>query len=238
MRIYGEINDLVLFSLTFLYTIALLFTNTWTGCIFWGVLSILQLSLTGRIQWKYVIYFMLFLLLPSISLFITSYLHLKTGTTGQAKELFGYVFDNYRLEMSLYLTVRAGMLSLVSFTFLTAIRYDRLTYSLIQNLKFSVNLGYALLIAFNAVGNIRAEFLRIRQASRMRLKKKPIYFSYVIPLLVSATRYSQQAAMSLQTRGLCRDKSYIIDARLLKSDYIFLLINVTGIIICGWIFWR
>jgi energy-coupling factor transporter transmembrane protein EcfT len=225
----SRVNDLVLFILTFAYTIALLSASTWQICVFLVVLSFMQLQITTRIRWKYVFYFILFLLIPSISLFITSYLHLKEGVTSYQVMILGKEMDSYRLSMSLYLTVRAGSLSLISFSFLTALHYDRLIYSLIQNLKFPVSWGYALLVAFNSTGNIRAEFKRIQQAAVMRYSRKPLFYFYIIPLLVSATRYSQQAAMSIQTRGLNEDKSFIIRERVNVCDLAFLLINLIGI---------
>ncbi|MCF7911804.1 MAG: energy-coupling factor transporter transmembrane protein EcfT [Candidatus Cloacimonetes bacterium] len=226
-----RINDLVLFFLTFAYTIAVLAASTWQTCIFLLVLSWLQLQITGRIRWKFIGYFILFLLLPSISLFITSYLHLREGISGSQVMILGRAFDSYRLNMSLYLTVRAGVLSLLSFSFLTALEYDKLVYSLIQNLRFPVSWGYALLIAFNSIGNIRAEHQRIQEAALMRYNRKPLFNFYIIPILVSATRYSQQAAMSIQTRGLNEEKSFIIKAKMQICDILYLTVNLTGIVI-------
>lgn len=227
------INDLAVFILTFAYTVAVLLAKTWSGCVFWLILSMVQLQLTSRIRWKYVIIFSLLLIIPGISLFITSYLHLKETVTGSSRQIFGFVFDNYRLQTSLYLMIRANVLSIISFSFLTAIRYDRLIYSLIQNLGFPVSWGYALLAAFNAVGKLREEFLRIRQAINMRFSRKPLFYFYIIPLLVSATRYSQQAAISLQTRGLNQKKSFIIRAEMEIIDYVYLAVNIAGIILAG-----
>jgi len=227
----SRINDLVLFFLTFAYTIAVLAASTWEVCIFWVVLSFLQLQITGRVRWKYVFYFILFLVIPSLSLFITSYLHLKDEISSYQVMILGREMDSYRLSVSLYLTVRAGSLSLISFSFLTALHYDKLIYNLIQNLKFPVSWGYALLIAFNSTSNIRAEFRRIQQAAVMRYTKKPLFYFYIIPLLVSATRYSQQAAMSIQTRGLNEDKSFIIRERVKICDLAYLLINLIGIVV-------
>ncbi len=228
-----RVNDLVLFFLTFAYTLAVLLSQTWTVCLFWTVLSILQLQIAGRIRWKYVLFFILLLVVPSLSLLITSYLHLKGGISGQPVIILGKTFDNYKLQISLYLMIRSWSLSVISFTYLTAIRYDRLIYSLIQNLGFPVSWGYALLVSFNAVGNLRGELERIRQAAMMRFMKKPLFYFYIIPLLVSATRYSQQAAMSIQTRGLNQKKSFIISAKLGYIDIAYLVINIAGILISG-----
>ncbi len=226
-----RVNDLVLFFLTFAYTLVVLQASGWKACLFWTVLSILQLQIAGSIKWKYVLFFILLLVVPSLSLFITSYYHLKGGISGQQVIILGKAFDDYRLQISLYLTIRAWSLSVISFTYLTAIHYDRLIYSLVQNLGFPVSWGYALLVSFNAVGNLRGELERIRQAAMMRFLRKPLLYFYIIPLLVSATRYSQQAAMSIQTRGLNQKKSFIISAKLGYIDIAFLVINIAGIVI-------
>ena len=225
------INDLVLFGLTFIYTIAVLISPTWQICIYWVVLSQLQLILLGRLRWKLVLIFLLLLLIPGISLFITSYLHLKEGFDSYSIIIWGRVFDHYRLTQSLYLAIRATALSVISFSYLIAIHYERLIYSLIQNLHFPVIWGYALLVAFNSAGNIQSELKRIQQAAMMRFSRKPLFYFYIIPLLVSATRYSQQAAMSIQSRGLSQDKSFIQSEKLRFYDLLYLFINLTGIII-------
>ena len=229
------VNDLVLFLLTFAYTLAVLLANTYEICLFWLVLSLLQLQLNGRVQWKYIFYFFLLLMIPSISLFITNYLHLREEVTGITKNILGMHLDDYRFRMSLYLVIRADVLSLISFSFLTSIRYDRLIYSMIQNLNFPVTWGYALMVAFNAVSKLKEEFVRIKQAVTMRFNKKPLFLFYIIPLLVSATRYSQQAAMSIQTRGLNQKKSFIISEKLILFDCLIFIINILGILIL--LFW-
>ncbi|MDP8211040.1 MAG: energy-coupling factor transporter transmembrane component T [Candidatus Stygibacter australis] len=231
IEIKKGINDLILFGLTFAYTIAVLVSPTWQLCIYWIILSLFQLVIVRRLNWKLISIFMLFLLIPGISLFITSYLHLKGNMSSYPVIFAGIELDHYRLTMSLYLAIRAAALSLVSFSFLTAIHYEKLIYSLIQNLRFPVIWGYALLVAFNSAGNIQSEFKRIQQAAVMRFSHKPLFYFYIIPLLVSATRYSQQAAMSIQSRGLNQDKSFIKSEKLRVFDLLILLINLTGIII-------
>jgi energy-coupling factor transport system permease protein len=225
------LNDLALFILTFCYTLMVLFARDWSTCLFWLVLSLLQLQLSGSVRWKYIFYFILLLAIPSISLFVTSYIHLKEEITGLPLCIMGLELDQYRFDMSLYLTIRSGVLSLISFSFLTAIRYDQLIYSLIQNLGFPVRWGYALLVAFNSVSKLREEFIRIQQAALLRFSRKPLFYFYIIPLLVSATRYSQQAAMSIQTRGLSQDKSFIIKVKMRITDIAYLFINIAGMII-------
>ncbi|MDP8220419.1 MAG: energy-coupling factor transporter transmembrane component T [Candidatus Stygibacter frigidus] len=225
------VNDLIIFGLTFIYTMAVLISPTWQICVYWVGLSLFQLMILGRLRWKLILLFSIFLLIPGISLMITSYLHLKGSFNSYSIILLGREFDHYRLTQSLYLAVRAAALSLISFSFLTAIHYEKLIYSLIQNLRFPVIWGYALLVAFNSVGNIQAEFKRIQQAAMMRFSRKPLFYFYIIPLLVSATRYSQQAAMSIQSRGLSQDKSFINSEKLRLFDMLFLIINLTGIII-------
>jgi energy-coupling factor transporter transmembrane protein EcfT len=156
---------------------------------------------------------------------------LKESVKGMETAIWGIRVDSYRFDTSLYLTIRAAVLSLISFSYLTAIRYDRLIYSLIRNLRFPVELGYALLASFNAVGKMKDEYKRIRQAAVMRFSRKPLYYFYLIPLLVSATRYSQQAAMSMQTRGLNKKKSFIIDEKIRLYDVLIFISNLAGMLL-------
>lgn len=231
MTTHYKFNDLIIFLLTFCYTVAVLFSNSWQECIFWTVLSFIQLIIMAKVQWKYIFFFIVLLIIPAISIFLTSYLHLKSDVSGYPVVIAGIELDSYRCTVSIYLMVRAMSLSLISFAFLTAISYDRLIYSMIRNLRFPVMWGYALLAAFNSTAKLKSEFLRIRQASILRFSKKPLFYFYLLPLLVSATRYSQQAAMSMQARGLNNEKSFIVDMKLKLHDVLLLIINVCGIII-------
>lgn len=224
------VNDFILLLLTFIYTVAVLFAPTSEFCLLWLFLSLFQLIIAGKIKWKYLGIFTLIMIIPSIAQFITGYMHLDISSSAKIS-LFGFKLYQEKFNLSLYLVVRAFSLSLISFAYLTAIRYDRLIYSLIQNLKFPVKFGYALMASFNALGNLQEEFFRIRIAARLRFSRQPLFYFYIIPLLVSATRYSQQAAVSMQTRGLSEKKSFLIEQKLKSIDLAFLLINILGVIL-------
>ena len=228
---HTKVNYLIVFFLTFIFTVAILIADTWQECLFWLLFALFQLSVIARIRWKLILIFSILLIIPGLSLFLTNYLHLKSNITGSDFKILGLILDEYRFQISLYLTIRALALSFISFSYLTAINYDKLIYSLIQNIHLPVEWGYALLAAFNSVGKMRDDFLHIRQSALMRFSRPPSFFFYLIPLLVSATRYSQQTALSMQTRGLNKSKTFIINQHLNIIDIIILSINVIAIIL-------
>ena len=82
----------------------------------------------------------------------------------------------------------------------------------------SAKLGYPLLLAFNSVSLLRAEYQKIQINAKFRNISLVERWNTLFPLLVFAIRHADRGAMSLITRGLNENKSYYFEVKLMKRD--------------------
>ncbi|MFO7896120.1 MAG: energy-coupling factor transporter transmembrane component T [Candidatus Cloacimonadales bacterium] len=224
-------NDLLYLILAMLYLLPVLLADSALLCLLSLALALVNLLIWRRINLKHLLLMSGFLAIPLASVFITVLLYTKGASqTPQIATWLGFPIYQQAWETAIFLTVRAGSLTLISFTFLLAIRSDALVFSLMQNLKLPVNIGYALLATFNAFIYMKDEFLRIRLAYRMRFQKQIFPLKLLIPILVSASRYAHYAGLSLESKGLHNKKTYCEQQQWQGIDWLVLLINLLQII--------
>jgi energy-coupling factor transport system permease protein len=137
-----------------------------------------------------------------------------------------------------FLTVRTFVLSFISVSYLLGIDYDDFVYSLMQNLKLPVSIGFALLATFNAFSFMRQEFQRIRLAYKMRFQKKKLSLLLIFPVLVSAGRYAYYAGLSMESRGLQAERTYLRKHKFTFWDTVLILSNLVLLAILVYIFWE
>ncbi len=228
----SKVNDLLILFMAFLYLIPIFFSeNIYLNAAIL-ILAFLNILLLRRINFKYLLYFLLIIILPIFSVFITVLIYTKgAGATPVIGYFLGFAIRELAFENALFLTVRAFSLSMISFIFLLAIKYDALVFSLMQNLKLPVSIGYALLATFNAFNYMKDEFLRIQLAYKMRFLKLRFPLSLIFPILVSASRHAHYTGLSLESRGLNSQKTFSEYFFWKKKDTLVLFINIVEIVL-------
>lgn len=238
----AKVNDLLFLFMAFLYLIPIFISENIYLNISILILAFLNILFLRKINFKYLLYFLLIIILPTLSVFITVLIYTKgADATPVIGYFLGFGIRELALENALFLSVRAFSLSMVSFLFLLAIQYDALVFSLMQNIKLPVSIGYSLLATFNAFKYMKDEFLRIQLAYKMRFLKRRFPLSLIFPILVSASRYAHYAGLSLESRGLNNKKTFSEFHYWKKKDSLVLFINIIEIavvvalfIIKGW----
>ena len=232
-----KISDLAVFTAAFLYLIPVLLTSNIHLSLIILAASFINLLLLNRLKYKLLPYFLLIIILPVISVFITTLIYAKPASTSLIMLSIGKLhITKSVLNTAMFLSVRTFTLSFISFSYLIGIQYDKLVLSMMQNLKLPVSVGYSLLSTFNAFYHMKSEFIRIKQAYMMRFKKKKPSLLLLFPMIVSAARYAYYAGLSLESRGLNKDKTYIIQIKITKRDFIFLAVNLMIIVLITLIF--
>ncbi|MCK4957037.1 MAG: hypothetical protein KAS49_05330 [Candidatus Cloacimonetes bacterium] len=225
-------NDLTFLFLAFLYLIPILFSDNAILSLSSLLLAIINISILRKINLKILILMIAFLLVPIVSVFITVLLYTKgANTTPVIASFCGLKIYQAAFDNAIFLAARAFSLSVVSFVFLLVIKSDALVFSLMQNLKLPVAIGYSLMATFNAFFYMRDEFIRIRIAYKMRFQKKIFPLKLLIPILVSASRYAHFAGLTLESKGLHKEKTYTEVHKWRYSDWLILLANLIQIIV-------
>ncbi|MBN2461445.1 MAG: hypothetical protein JXB60_07540 [Candidatus Cloacimonetes bacterium] len=202
-------NDLLILILAFLYLLPVLLSANWILNLFLLVIALLNLILLRHINFRLFIYFLLLLIIPVISVFITALIYSRGAENTPIIAYFaGLPIRELAWQNAVFLSSRTFALTTISFVFLLGIKYDRLVLSLMQNLKLPVSVGYALLTTFNAFVYLSSDYGRIREAYRMRFLHKRSFLRTLFPMLVSAGRYAYFAGLSLECRGLNSRKTF------------------------------
>ncbi|RLC50678.1 MAG: hypothetical protein DRZ79_04015 [Candidatus Cloacimonadota bacterium] len=232
-----QLNELTLFFLTFIYLVPVLLSENILLNFLLLILAFINIIFFRKIRFKHLGLLVLFLIIPLISLFVTVLIYAKGAENSPIlAEIFGFEIKQIAFNNALFLVSRTFCLSMISFLFLLSIRYDALVFALMQNLKLPVSIGYSLLATFNAFAHLKEEFSRIRLAYKMRFLKKVFPLKLLMPMLVSASRFAYSAGLSMESRGLNKQKTFLELVRWRKSDIIIIIANFIEIVILVGIF--
>ncbi|MBN2830428.1 MAG: hypothetical protein JXR56_08925 [Candidatus Cloacimonetes bacterium] len=233
-RMKLEFNELAVLLMAFIFIIPIFAGTSIRLYLMMLILSQLFLLFHRVPNQKLFYKLLLFLLIPAISVFISALIN----TEGMKESPI--IWENRYLTLytkgwdnAIHLTLRSFCMSVISLSYVLSIKYDKLVYSLMQNLKLSTNIGFSLLASFNAFYHLKDDFVRIRLLNRMRFGKRVNPFRMLFPLLVGAGRYASQAGLSLESRGINKQRTYLvsvpwkaIDTALLTSAFFMVLLIV------------
>lgn len=204
-----EFNELTILWMAFIFISPILFSNNSVVHISLLVCSQVFLLFHRVPNQKLFYKLLLFLIIPTISVFISALVN--TAGMKETPILWsGSIITVYEKgwDNAIHLTIRSLCMSIISLSYVLSLKYDKLVYALMQNLKLSPNIGFSLLASFNAFYHLKEDFIRIRLINRMRFGKRVNSFKILFPLLVGAGRYAAQAGLSLDSRGINRDRTY------------------------------
>lgn len=234
-----KINDVSIFFIALLYILPVLFAENSNFLLLICSVAFLNLILVRKLNYKYLGLFLLILAIPLISVFVSVLINSKLTANSQVLlSLGGWEIYDTAWHNAVFLTVRTFVLSFISVSYLLGIEYDDFVYSLMQNLKLPVSIGFALLATFNAFSFMHKEFQRIKLAYKMRFQKKILSLLLVFPVLVSAGRYAYYAGLSMESRGLQRDRTYLRKLKFNKRDFSLVIVNILLVIFIIYIFWQ
>lgn len=153
------------------------------------------LIIEKRIKYKAMLIFLLSMTPIIIATFLSGYFF---AVNLQHQQLSGY-----------NIALRTFCIAFVSFSFSIHSPYPSIINDLMQRKIISINIGYALLAAFNSFTQLIHEFNKIQLAYKMRYHKTMISPKIIISLLVVAARYSHNLSISIYSRRLNKNKTFI-----------------------------
>lgn len=218
-NLHSILHPLNFVILPIFFIIAIFSANNISQYIIILVLSYLNLLLvTKAVKYRVLIIFILCLIPVLLAVFLSSYLF-TNGSSGA------------KINMAYFLTMRYFLLALISFAYSIHTPFSLLFNYLIQRKILSVKIGYAILAAFNSFHFLAGEFRRIQVSYKMRHGKNcysPIIF---IALLTTAARYAHNLSISMYSRGIDKNKTFVVSASKIRFfDYILLGINLITLI--------
>ncbi len=223
-----KIGETYLFLQSLIFVIFILAFENNTSMIFIVFYSLLNLICLNKIKYKAIFIFMLLLFPAILSLFVTGLFHFDSSSIDQTQvysTIFGVNIYEDSIKEALFLAIRSSSISIISFAYVIAIDFEKMVNELMQNFRFPVIFGYALLSTVNAFVFMKKEFIKIKTAYEMRFLKSYYSPKILLPLLVSASRYAYQAGLSLESRGLNKNKTFYKDYHLSIVNYILLLFH-------------
>lgn len=142
------------------------------------------------------------------------------------------------LHRALVLSLRSLALIVLSAGYFVATRPQVLVNALMQQLRLSPRVGYALYVAWNTIPLFRENFRQIESAHKIRLRGRRRTLGDLLPtvvtLLAGAIRHAERASLSMAARGIESDRprSYLYESRFRIRDAaaVAISIAVTGII--------
>jgi len=184
--------------------------------------GMLLLVIARRFKLKIILLLTIMMIPGMISIFLTVILWNDTG--GLYATSIKLDTQNEAIYTAVKLSVRSLILSILSVSFAVSIDYEKLTISLMRNLRLSPKIGYALLCAANSFRHLKKDFSNIRNNHLMRTNKKYFSPAIIIPLLVCASRYAYTAGLSIESRGINSGKTFIMEQRITPKDIVFIAV--------------
>ena len=228
----NKINDSALLMLALLYLIPVLISENVELNLLISLAAFVNVIILKPINYRFLLYLFLVLLIPLFSMFITVLIYTENASSSTIKfTIFNLPIYSLAWDNAIFLTSRTFALSFISFLFLLTIKYDKFVFSLMQHCKLSAAIGYSLLVTFNAFSYLKEEFIRIQQTYKMRFLKTKFPIFSIMPLLVSASRFAHKAGLSLECRGLNKEKTYLETQKWHKIDTLIIFLNVIEIFI-------
>ncbi len=211
-----SLHNLGYLILSMFYLIVIIATNNIYMDILVITLTIFNLIIFGKINYKLLLMMLIFLIPISLSFYVAGIFFVKVNA----------------LEVTEVLIIRTLALSISGVLFMVAIDFEELILYFMQKLKLPTIMGYPLLSAVNAFRNLKDEYFRINNAYLMRYGKRAITIKIIFPMLLSATRYAFHNGLSMECRGLNKNKTFIhqVTAWHLK-DSIIITFNILVVVV-------
>lgn len=209
------VHQLALVIMSVAYLILALISNKLGLFYLLIILAYININIYIRIKW-----FRLFMLLGGLVIFaITSYISAILFKLDNKVEVVGYIVS------------RIAALSIGSYLFITSLNFEELIIYLMQVNCLPITLGYAILGGINSLNNISSEFNKIKQVASMRYSGYKVFFKVLYPLLVSTIRHAMQVGITLEARGLNKNKTFLYQARSWhKFDTFITVANITCLV--------
>lgn len=194
--------------------------NIWQYLIILNIAYFNLLLIARPIKYRILIIFILCLIPVLSAVFLSSYFFAEAANT---------LSKIYTAQL---LTTRYFSLAVISFAFAIHTPFPLVFDYLIKNKILSVKIGYAILAAFNSFYFLGEEFQKTQNAYKMRYGRNYISPSVFIALLSAAARYAHNLSISMYSRGINNQKTFVNSIANLKPiDYFLYLINLVGVIL-------
>lgn len=166
-----------------------------------------------------------FVVLPAASLLATAAAGTPQGERVAALGPLSLHAGNMRTALELF--SRTAALSFISLLFFHRMDFYRLLVQLMSTLRLNPEIGFSISAAVNAFPFLLDEYRRIRVAGKMKGRRG---FT-PLPLLVSAGRYAFQLSLSMKSRGLSPERTFLRVERVSVADIILIVLNMMAAVL-------
>ncbi|MGM0368347.1 MAG: energy-coupling factor transporter transmembrane component T family protein [Actinomycetota bacterium] len=221
----------LMFAVTFAY-------DPYTPLIF-AVIAVLQLTILGKIPLKSIFKMVLPLSFILFAITITSIIAFNTAAETSPVVVISvgsFIITKASITFGVTIGLRIFCFLLYSILFVATTDPTDFILSLILQLKLNPKIGFGTLAGYRFVPLLSSEYKNIHQAhiirgarehkgmvARIKRIKK-----YAVPLLVGAVRKAQRVAIAMESKsfGSYRDRTYLRQIEIKKSDIIYVTLNI------------
>jgi energy-coupling factor transporter transmembrane protein EcfT len=232
------VHDVVFLLLSFICVTNILIRDNITIYSLICLLALCNIILFKQVKYKYIGWFLLTIIPGLLVMFVVAIIFSRHNTGEYVViDLLHYQAKIYRTNLidALSITLRVLSLSICSFIFILHIDIENLTICAMKNLHLPVKFGYAILVVRHAFKFLQQEALRISTVYKIRYCKRISLYRILLPVIISATRYANTCGISLETRGLNDEKTFITKcAHLQLKDIVVLVTNLILIILLNY----
>ncbi len=228
-------------SLKLLLIMALMFTVTFVYDPYttfgFALLGMLQLTVLARLPVLKIFKMMLPLTLMLAAITITSIIAFDVSLEQDPVVVLtigNFLISWASIMFGLTIGLRIFCFLIYSIMFVATTDPTDFILSLILQLRLSPKIGFGTLAGYRFVPLLGAEYQNIHQAHMIRgseqrqgpLQRIKRLKRYSVPLLVGAIRKAQRVAIAMDSKGFLayRDRTYLRDVRIKRSDIFYLVI--------------
>lgn len=184
------------------------------------------LLILNKVKLKKSIIIFIPIFVMALGMFFTGYLYGDTGENSSFEDLIKLEFVYSNLILGLELSSRILAYGGLGMLFIFTVNPKNFILSLMQQFKLPEKFAYGMMAGYNFVPIVMREYITIKNAYRMRGVKRNIF---MLPMLVSAVRSSENIAMAMQSKGFqsgCK-RSYYNKFKVKIYDYLLIIILPT-----------
>lgn len=211
----SSLHPMTFLILNIIFVIIMIFTHNYVLNITIILLTIINNIINKKIKLKYIVQILVMLSPLLLTYYITA-------------SIFSSKLTIYQIiEMS----TRIIAITLTSIVSVLQVNFEDLLHYLMRKYKLPVSLGYSLITAINAINHLINEFNQLKLAYQIRYAKNINYLKIIPNLFINAAKFAYYNGISLSSRNLHPNKTYIRPLLELKIiDYIIIAINFITIL--------
>ena len=161
-------------------------------------------------------------IIMALGIFFTGYFYGSEEVSTNINDMTKIVVTMENSESGLQLSARVLAYAGLGFLFVYPTNPRHFILSLMQQFKLSEKFAYGIMAAYNFIPIVKNEYRNISYAYRARGVKRNLF---MLPMLVTAIRASENIAMAMESKGfqVGSKRSQYVKLKVNKIDYLLLI---------------